>query len=214
MFIGHFGVAFGAKKIDRRISLGTLFLASQFIDLIWPVFILLGIEKVKIEPGNTAFTPLNFEFYPYSHSLLGVFFWAFLFGIVYFILKKKVGSSVLLGSLVLSHWILDYITHRPDLQIVPWSELRVGSGLWNSVIATFFVETLIYVVGVYIYLRFREGETNRKRAGSWSLVLILFAIYLMNIFGSAPPSENAIGIAGIGLWLFVGWAYLLDRKPG
>src|SRR5664279_2089015 len=113
MFIGHYGVALAAKKINNTPSLGTLFLASQFIDLLWPVFILIGIEKVKVEPGNTAFTPLNFVSYPYSHSLLAVMIWAILFGLVYFFIKKDLKNSILLGGLVLSHWFLDLIVHQP-----------------------------------------------------------------------------------------------------
>jgi len=100
MFIGHFGVGLAAKKIDKKPSLGTLFFASQFIDLLWPVFLILGIEKVKIDPGISAFTPLDFVYYPFSHSLLGVFFWAVLFGTIYFLLKKNIKSAIVLGILV------------------------------------------------------------------------------------------------------------------
>lgn len=129
MFIGHFGAGLAAKKIDHRPSLGTLFIAAQWIDLIWPIFLLLGLEKVQIEPGNTAFTPLNFIYYPFTHSLLGVIIWSFLIGGLYYFFKKNLKGSLLLGGLVLSHWVLDLITHRPDLPILPGFTLKVGLGL-------------------------------------------------------------------------------------
>ena len=109
MFIGHFGIGFAAKKISPKPSLGTLILASQFIDLLWPIFLIFGIEKVIINPGNTAVTPLNFIYYPFTHSFLGVLIWAFLFSTVYYLFRKNLKISLLLGALVLSHWILDLI---------------------------------------------------------------------------------------------------------
>ena len=134
MFIGHFGAGLSAKKIDSKPSLGTMFLAAQFLDLIWPIFILLGIEKVKIEPGISAANPLDFTYYPWSHSLLIVLFWSLLFGIIYYLAKKNIKSSIVLGLLVLSHWILDLLVHIPDLPLWPGSGIMVGFGLWNSVI--------------------------------------------------------------------------------
>lgn len=89
MFIGHFGLAFASKKITQQPSLAISFLAAQFIDLLWPFFILFGIESVSIDPGNTVFTPLDFESYPYSHSLLAVFIWSVILAAVYFMVKKK-----------------------------------------------------------------------------------------------------------------------------
>src|SRR5688572_15398627 len=113
MFIGHFGVAFAAKKIDDTPSLGTCFMAAQFIDLLWPFFLLAGLAKVRIDPGNTAFTPLNFIYYPFSHSLFSVLIWGFLFGLFYYFIKKNRKSAVLLSLLVISHWFLDLVVHRP-----------------------------------------------------------------------------------------------------
>ncbi|MGB6032212.1 MAG: metal-dependent hydrolase, partial [Bacteroidota bacterium] len=163
MFIGHFGVGFAAKKADPKVSLGTLFMASQFIDLLWPVFLLLGLERVEIDPGNTAFTPLDFVHYPFTHSFLGVLFWAVLFGVVYFMIRKSGKSALLLGGLVLSHWFLDLITHRPDLPLLPWSDVKAGFGLWNSVALTLLVESLIFIAGVFLYMRVTRAK---NRAGS------------------------------------------------
>src|SRR5690349_9920026 len=120
MFVGHFGLAFGARQLGHPPSLGTAFLAAQFLDLLWPVLLLANVERVIIDPGNTKFTPLDFVFYPYSHSLFMAVLWSLVFAVVYFLLKRNRRSSVLLGILVFSHWFLDFVTHRPDLPITPW----------------------------------------------------------------------------------------------
>ena len=212
MFIGHFGTGLAAKKIDSKPSLGTLFIASQFIDLLWPVFLLLGIEKVQIEPGNTAVTPLNFISYPYSHSLFGVLVWAILFGTIYYMLKKNFRTTLLLGLLVLSHWILDLFTHRPDLQLLPWSDFKVGFGLWNSVVFTIIIEGLIFIIGAYFYLSVTKSKNKKGSYGLWSLLTFLTLIYVMNIIGTPPSGTNAIAIAGLFQWLIVAWGYWIDRN--
>jgi FtsH-binding integral membrane protein len=212
MFIGHYGVALGVKKINNALSLGTLFLAAQFIDLLWPVFLLIGIEKVKVEPGNTAFTPLNFVSYPFSHSLFFVLIWAILFGLVYFFIKKNLKNSILLGGLVLSHWFLDLIVHQPDLQILPWDKFRVGFGLWNSVILTVIIEGLIFIVGSYLFITSTKALNKKGSLGLWMLLIFLAVIYIINIFSSPPPSESAIGIVGLSMWLIVAWGYWVDKN--
>jgi drug/metabolite transporter superfamily protein YnfA len=212
MFIGHYGVALGVKKINNALSLGTLFLAAQFIDLLWPVFLLIGIEKVKVEPGNTAFTPLNFVSYPFSHSLFFVLIWAILFGLVYFLIKKNLKNSLLLGGLVLSHWFLDLFVHHPDLQILPWNSFRVGFGLWNSVILTVIIEGLIFIAGSYLFIISTKALNKKGSIGLWGLLIFLSVIYIINILSAPPPSESAIAIAGLFLWLIVAWAYWVDKN--
>lgn len=212
MFIGHFGVGLAVKKIDSKPSLGTLFIASQFIDLLWPIFLLLGIEKVQIEPGNTAVTPLNFISYPYSHSLFGVLVWAVLLGAIYYILKKNFRTSLLLVLLVLSHWILDLFTHRPDLQLLPWSNFKMGFGLWNSVTLTIIVEGFIFIFGSYFYISATKAKNEKGNLGLWSLLIFLTLIYVMNIIGPPPTDTSAIAIVGLFQWLLVAWAYWIDRN--
>ncbi len=212
MFIGHFGVGFAAKKADRKPSLGTYFMAAQFIDLLWPLFLLFGLERVQIDPGNTAFTPLNFIYYPFTHSFIGVLFWAVLFGIVYFFIRKNIKTALLMGGLVLSHWLLDLIVHRPDLPLAPWSSLKVGFGLWNTIILTIIVEGLIFAGGVLLYLKATTAENKSGKYGLWGLVIFLVIIYVMNIFGPPPASAEPIAYVGMSLWLLVAWAYWVDRN--
>ena len=212
MFIGHFGVGFGAKKIISKPSLGTLFLASQFIDLLWPLFLLFGIEQVKIDPGNTVVTPLNFIYYPFSHSLIGVLIWAILFAGVYFLLKKDLKVAVWLGILVTSHWILDLLTHRPDLPLLFNNETMVGFGLWNSFIGTIIIEGSIFAAGIYFYLKITKAKNRTGNIAFWSLIGFLVIIYLSNLFGPPPPSEEPIGLIGLAQWLLIAWAYWIDKN--
>lgn len=212
MFIGHFGVGLAAKKVDQKPSLGTLFFASQFIDLLWPIFLLLGIEQVIIDPGNTAFTPLDFVYYPFTHSLVGVLFWAIVVGGVYYLIKKNLKTGILLGALVVSHWLLDFLTHAPDLPIAPGLDLKVGLGLWNSLIFTLLFETVIFVVGIFLYLKITQAKNKKGEYGFWGLIIFLILIYIMNVFGSTPPNEEVIAWAGNLQWLFVLWAYWVDKN--
>ena len=211
MFIGHFGVALAAKKVAPRTSLGTLVMAAQFVDLLWPIFLLLGVERVLIAPGTTAVTPLDFLSYPLSHSLLADLGWACLFAGIYKLVKRDSRGAVCLWFVLFSHWLLDALSHRPDLPLYPGSSTYVGLGLWNSRGWTFLVESAIFALGATLY---RRTTRPRDRIGSYafrSFIALLFLIYLINIFGPPPPSERAIANAALGMWLFVVWAYWLDR---
>lgn len=212
MFIGHFGVGFAGKKVDSKPSLGTLFMAAQWLDLIWPIFILIGLEKVEIIPGYTATTPLKFTYYPFTHSLLFAIIWGLLFGSVYYLFKKNIKVSILLGVLVLSHWILDFIVHIPDLPIFPWSNIKVGLGLWNDVGTTMILESLIFFGGAYLYFKLTKAKNMIGKLSFWALIVFLFVVYVMNEFGSPPPSVQAIGIVGLSQWLIVAWGYWIDRN--
>jgi membrane-bound metal-dependent hydrolase YbcI (DUF457 family) len=212
MFIGHFGLAFAAKKINSKPSLGTTFLAAQFIDLLWPFFLLLGMEKVAIDPGNTAFTPLDFVSYPYSHSLLAVAIWALLFCGAYYLIKKDGKSAMLLALLVISHWLLDLVTHRPDLPLSFSEETKLGFGLWNYKTATIIIEVLLFSVGVWLYTTTTEAKNKKGIYALWGLVLFFVVIYFVNAFGEPPPDAKAIGYVGLAQWLFILWGYWVDRN--
>ena len=213
MFIGHFGVGFAAKKVINKPSLGTLFFASQFIDLLWPLFLIFGIEKVSIDPGNTLVTPLNFIYYPFSHSLIGVLVWALLFGAVYYFIKKDIRTSIWLGVLVLSHWILDFITHRPDLPLFIGSNSPLaGLGLWNSIVGTIIIESVIFVAGVYFFITVTKAKNKIGIYSFWSLIIFFIIIYIANLFGPPPESVAAIKYVSLTQWLLIGWAYWIDRN--
>lgn len=211
MLIGHYAVALAAKKTVPRVSLGTLFLSAQLVDLIWPLFVLIGLENVRIDPGNTAVTPLDFYNYPYTHSLLGAVLWSCAMGLLYYGLRREVKTASIVGAVVFSHWILDLITHRPDLPLGFGGNTYVGLGLWNSLAGTLVVEIGIFVAGIILYIRSTTAKDRIGSVGFWSLVGVLGVTYLANIFGPPPPSLSAIAIAGNASWLFVLWAYWIDK---
>jgi hypothetical protein len=211
VFIGHFGVALAAKRIAPRTSLGTLVMAAQFVDLLWPIFLLLGIERVIIAPGATAVTPLDFISYPFSHSLLAGFGWACLFAGVYKIVKHDSRGAVCLWFVVLSHWFLDALSHRPDLPLYPGSTTYVGLGLWNSRFWTIIVEGAIFALAARLYARTTRPRDLIGVLAFRSYIAMLTVFYFLNIFGPPPPSERAIAFAAMGMWLLVIWAYWLDR---
>ena len=212
MFIGHFGAGFAGKKFSKSASLGTYFLAAQWIDLVWPILLLLGIEQVEIQPSASAVTPLNFSYYPFTHSLIGVLVWGILFGLVYYFIKKNLKVSIILGLLVISHWFLDLIVHIPDLPIFPGEGIKVGLGLWNNFMGTVILEILIFGIGAYLYL---SATKSKNRTGTYSfigLVVFLILIYVVNLLGPPPDSVEAIGIVGNAQWLIVLWGYWIDKN--
>src|SRR6266545_7880417 len=162
MFIGHNAVAFAAKRTAPRTSLGTLTAAAVVLDLIWPVLVIAGIERFEIRAGVTAFSPFDFTYYPWSHSLLMSVVWSVVFGAIYFAITRYGRGAVIVGVAVFSHWVLDFITHRPDMPLYPGGP-KVGLGLWNSVGGTVIVESAIYIGGVWIYLR---STRARDRLGN------------------------------------------------
>jgi len=211
MFIGHFGVGFGAKSAAPRASLGTLFLAAQFVDLLWPTFLLLGFEWVEVRPGITRVTPLDFVYYPLSHSLVFGFVWALAFAGVYWLARRYVTGAIVAAACVVSHWVLDLVVHRPDLPLTPGGSVKVGLGLWSSLPATLVVELAVFGLGLALYLRATRARNPVGTFGLWGLTTFLIAVYLANLFGPPPPSATAIAWVGQAQWLIVALGYWIDR---
>jgi hypothetical protein len=207
MFLGHFALGFAAKRAAPDLSLGTTFAAAQLLDLLWPMFLLTGLERVRVDPGNTAVTPLDFQSYPWSHSLVMSVGWGVLFaGLLAIRRHLTTRLAALVIGLVVSHWVLDWITHRPDMPLSPWSDVKVGLGVWRSLPATLALEAALFAGGVIVYV----GTTAaRNRRGHWALVglvVLLTAIYLGSVFGPPPPAGSPVPIAVAGL---AGWVLVL-----
>jgi hypothetical protein len=216
MFVGHFGVGLGGKRIAPRVSLGTWFLAIQLLDLIWPVFLLLGWENVRITPGYTRMNPLDFYDYPLTHSLLGALFWSAAFALVYRLLHRRPGPGrlrvpLLLGAGVLSHWVLDLVVHAPDLPVLPKMGPYLGLGLWNHPVAAIAIELALYVLGAALYLGATRARDAAGRFGLWTLLIVLGVIWLASLFGPPPPDEKSLAWVALAQWLFVAWGYWADR---
>lgn len=211
MFIGHFAVGFAAKKLHPKPSLGTTFLAAQFLDLLWPSLLLLNVEKVELNPDTTAPVPLLFTHYPVSHSLLAVVGWSVLFGLFYFLFWKNKNAAMVVGLCVISHWLLDLAVHVPDLPLYPGDSLLLGFGLWKLKIVELIVELLLFAGGVFLYLRTTK---TKNKTGTWatlSLIIFLLIVHLLNVFGPPPPDVKAVAWAGQLQWLLVAWGYWADN---
>jgi len=215
MFIGHFAVGFAAKRVAPRLSLGALFAAVALADIIWPVLVALGLEQVRIDPGNTAFTPLDFVSYPYSHSLVLLCLWGILFGLVCARIVHDRRMLVVAAVLIVSHWVLDWLTHRPDMPLYPGS-IKLGVGLWNSIPATVAVELVMFTAGIWIYAHATRPRDAIGRRAFPAFVGFLLVAYVANI-GSPPPSIGAIVVVGLlGTPALLLWAWWFDRHriPG
>lgn len=212
MFIGHFAVAFGAKKYAPQVSLGILLLACQLADIVWPNLVLLGLETVEIQPGITAMTPLNFVSYPWSHSLVALLIWSALFVGIYTQLNRGgTRAAIVITVLVLSHWLLDVLTHRPDMPLTIGSDMRLGIGLWNFPVVAVTIELTLFALGVWLYTQHTRARDRIGSIGFWSLAAFLLLIYAANVLGPPPPSVNAVAWSAQALWLVVLWGFWVDR---
>jgi hypothetical protein len=211
MLLGHYGVAFAARRAAPRTSLGTTILAAQFLDELWPILLLLGVEHVRIVPGLMAASPLDFVSYPISHSLLTACLWGLLGGALYFAVRRYARGAWIVGASVVSHWLLDAPMHRPDLPLWPGSRTLVGAGLWNNVPATIAIELALFGAGLALYVRATRARDRIGRWGLWSMVAVLALIFLGGFAGSPPPDEHTVAVVTLGLWLFVPWGWWVDR---
>ena len=211
MFIGHLALGFAAKRLEPRVSLALLFVAAQFADLLWPVLVAIGVEQVRIDPGNTAFTPLDFVSYPYSHSLLLLIVWGVALGLVCrWLVSNHRAIVVVMAGLVVSHWVLDFVTHRPDMPLYPGGP-RLGLGLWNSIPGTLAVECALYAVGVWMYVRTTEARDAIGRWAFAALAAFLVLAYLAAV-GTAPPSIPALYISALaGASVLTLWSWWVDK---
>jgi membrane-bound metal-dependent hydrolase YbcI (DUF457 family) len=210
MFLGHYGLALAAKRVAPRESLGATVTASQWVDLLWPIFLIVGWEQVRIVPGLMAASSLEFVHYPITHSLLAVVGWAILIGGVYFLFTRRMTGSLVLGALVVSHWLLDLLVHEPDLPLWPGSDILLGGGLWNSLPLTLILEFGLFFGGLALYTRATAPRDGVGRWGLWTMILVL-ALFYLSSFAAPPPSETALAYGGLSLWVFVPWAYWVDK---
>ena len=214
MFLSHFAVGLAAKRAAPAVSLGTLILACQFADIIWPNFVLLGFEQLAIAPGITKVTPLDFISYPYSHSLAALALWGIVVAGGYRLLRGRSATTltvVVIAGVVLSHWLLDVVSHRPDMPLAPGAGPKLGFELWQSIPATLVVEFAMLAIGLRIYLGATQARDRTGSIALWAMIGVLIVLYLASVFGPPPPSPQAVAWSAEGVWLFVAWGYWIDR---
>lgn len=214
MFAGHHAVGLASKRFAPGVSLGLLMAAPLLLDLVWPVLVLLGVEWFRIDPGNTAVTPLAFDHYPWSHGLVPVAALSLLYALGVLAATRSRAGAVVSGLGVLSHWLLDAATHAPDLPLGPWGGPKVGLGLWNSVAGTALVEGALFAAGIVLYARATRPLDRVGRWGFVGYVVLVGLIWVAALQGTPPPSTGAVAWLGLTAWLFPFWAAWFDRHRG
>jgi hypothetical protein len=212
MFIGHFAVGLGSKKFAPRVPLPVLLIAALLPDLLWFPFLLWGWERVRFDQGNTRFTPLDLVSFPWSHSLVMDLVWAGAFALLYYRITRYRAGTIAVFAGVLSHWVLDFISHRPDLPLYPGGP-KLGLGLWNSVEATMILEIGMLMAGAWLYFRATRGKDVVGRYGAIAFVATLLAIYFIDYYDGT--TENMADLAWSGLLVsmtLLVWAWWVDRR--
>jgi hypothetical protein len=210
VFLGHYAAALAGKSAAPKASLGTYILAGQFIDLVWPVLLLTGTERVRIRENPAPFMALDFVSYPVSHSLVTVLGWATLFGAGYFALRRDARTAAILGLIVLSHWFLDLVVHVPDLPLAPGDSQKVGLGLWRVPPAAIALEFTLLILGTVLYVRSTRAKDRAGSIGLWTGLALLAFVYLGSM-GPPPPNVPTLAYSALSLWLLVVWGYWVDR---
>jgi hypothetical protein len=212
MFIGHYAVGLASKKLAPRASLGVLIAAPILLDLLWPIFLLLGWEHVSIEPNTNPFLRLAFDSYPISHGLAAVLGWATLFAALYYGFTRYAAGAIVIWTGVISHWVMDYVVHRPDLPLYAGGTRLVGLGLWNHRWAAIAVEAILFAAGIWIYLRQTKAKDRIGVYAFWGFVGFLLLAYTGASFGPPPPSSvRKLAIITLCTALLIPWAWWFDR---
>lgn len=217
MFVGHYAAAFALKGKEKNASLGWLFIAVQFVDILFFPFALWGIESMDFVPGYTETNDFKMEF-PFTHSLLGCIFWSILFGVVYYLLISKKYTNgkkvaLILGLGVLSHWFADVLVHTPDLPLIE-GEPKFGFGLWENKLATFMLEVIVLVLGLWYYLKRTTANSKLGKYAATGLVVFLILVNYLNYY--VLPANNdlqALTVSALVSFLFLaGIAFWVDTK--
>jgi hypothetical protein len=211
MFIGHFALAFAAKRVSPRTSLATTFVATQLVDLLWPIFLLLGWEQVRITPNPNPFLVLEFTKFPWSHSLLMGAVWGIALSILYYAFTRNRRGAVVVGLLVPSHWVLDLVVQMPDLSLYPGGSVRFGFGLWRNPLATIVVEAVLFLTGVFVYSRVTSPRDRVGRYVFGALVVFLGLLYAASITSPPPPSAKALAWTALVGWPLTLLPWWVDR---
>lgn len=207
MFVGHYGPSFALRRA-AGVPLWVLFLAVQFVDVLWSILIIAGVEKVRIVPGFTASSPLDLHYMPYTHSLTASIAWAVILGWLGSLIWKRRGG-IAIGVCVLSHWVLDLPVHVRDLPLYG-DELKVGFGLWNNVVAAFALEAGVLLVGVAIYARYA-----RSTVAVWVFGLVMLGIQYSNLILPLPESPAQFAMMALASYVaLAAAAWYVEGKWG
>lgn len=211
MFVGHLAVGLAAKRVEPKLSLGTLMLAVMLADLVAFPLLIAGIEHFDVAPGVRLNRMVGRDIV-YSHSLLMDAVWAALFAGAYFLRRRYPRGAWILFLAVLSHWVLDVVSHRPDMPLAPGVQKVFGLGLWNSIPATLLVEGGLWLIAIVIYIRATHAEKSAGVYVFWSGIVLLTLAWYGNITQGMKPDPVRAGVSGLIFFsLMVAWAYRVNR---
>jgi FtsH-binding integral membrane protein len=212
MFVGHFAIGFGAKRWAPKTSVGTLVFAALLADLLVFLFVAAGIEHISIQPGITRINALNLYDFAWSHSLVMDIVWGALLAVVYFLSRRHRRAAWVLFAAVLSHWVLDWASHRPDMPLAPGFHRYYGLGLYNSPLGLLIVEGGLWVIGIILYLRATRARGFAGRLVLWTFIMVFTALWFLSFTGAAPPSLHVLVTVDLILFPIVfAWAYWIDH---
>ncbi len=209
MFVGHYGVSFAAKLGERRVPLWVWFIAVQWLDVVWSVLVLMGIEKLRIVPGFTEANALDLYYMPYTHGLPGSVALSLVFGGIVALLTTGRGMTILLvAAASFSHWVLDLVVHIPDLPLYD-NTAKVGFGLWRHVIVSFPLEIILLGLGAWLYARQFTFAGDRGKYIFWGFVTFAAVAQVYANFGPPPSSPQSMAVIALafyaGLALLAAW---------
>jgi len=213
MLVGHYAVALIAKRNQPKINLGTLVFAAMLADFAWCAFMILGLEQVQFKSGLGAGQYFSATNIALSHSLLMDFVWATLFGLAYFLRSRHPAAASTIFFVVLSHWFLDFVSHRPDLPFAPGTRRFVGLGLWNSIPATLLVEGAFWLFAILLFVRATHSRSRKAAFVFWAGISLLTLVWLSNIAGPPPQNPKVAPFASLIFFsLTLVWACWVNRS--
>ena len=207
MFVGHYAAALAAKAVQPKAPFWTYVLGAQLVDVAWGGLVLAGVEKMSLDPqlpGN----PLVLSHMPYTHSLPAAVAWSLAAGLAaFFLLKLPRAAAIAVGLVVLSHWGLDFLVHRPDLPL-GFGGPKVGLGWWNHPAPEQALEMGLLAIAATAW-GWRRGLQGHSGWSAPLFVVLLISLQLISIL--LPPaggpshmviaSLSAYGLATLFAWL-------------
>ena len=215
MFVGHYAASLALKKYEKRASLGVLFLAVQFVDILFFPFVLLGIERINIIENYTQSTHFQLEYMPFTHSLVGSTLWAVAAYVLFrWVFVKDKSVALVVAIAVISHWVLDLLVHTPDLPLLSDASTKLGLGIWNNAIATYVLEAVLLLGALWLYLKSTTASTKTGKYGMAAFVVFMILFNIGNVFGPLQTdSKLVMSVSALAAYfLFAAIAFWLDRK--
>ncbi|MFW2387265.1 MAG: hypothetical protein ACN4G0_02955 [Polyangiales bacterium] len=208
MFVGHYGPSFGLRRASGGVPLWVLFLAVQFVDVLWASLVIAGVEKVRLTPGFSASSPLDLYYMPYTHSLAASITWSVLLGVLAAFVWNRRGGIVV-ALCVISHWLLDLPVHLADLPL--WGDVhKVGFGLWDRPLIAFILEAGVLFIGVALY-----AKHARSKVAIWIFGIAMLALQMTSLVMPPPETTTQFALMALSSYLFLaGAAWCVERRWG